>query len=331
MAAAPAWIDALLQKRSAIEETLGLPLGNMFACGEFGCAFDTTDPWAVKITRDPTEGPIWAEIADFHQSSPADAAGAARVRDVVRLKPDIRWKLKKYPVYAVVREEILPVWDEGKPVAKCGEKPTPSVTDYTLAQLQVPEELRSTFQDYRCMFSDTTLALLPEEAQQRVRDFAAVLVGLKEFRDAAGYAQHAAKLKSKKAAAQYRQLAQEGYQRGLTLIYNPIGAPIAKTLDGLFTKRDILLADVHWANVGWRVHEDINGRLAPTLIIFDPGFSTYTGAERVREAYVANNAEHLDMLDPDEVRLAMHVTMLDCDDFFDADDRAVANVASRYQ
>ena len=80
-----------------------------------------------------------------------------------------------------------------------------------------------------------------------------------------------------------------------------------------------------------RSRGNINGRLAPTLIIFDPGFSTYTGAERVREAYVANNAEHLDMLDPDEVRLAMHVTMLDCDDFFDADDRAVANVASRYQ
>lgn len=65
----------------------------------------------LKITRDPTEGPFCRWIQERQEDCDGLFTSAfARMHDVRRLPTDIRWRGKEWPVFAIVREEIQPVF-----------------------------------------------------------------------------------------------------------------------------------------------------------------------------------------------------------------------------
>ena len=70
------WVEQLLTKRDKIEKAIGMPLGTMLGCGHWGCVFESTAPWVVKLSIDPTEGPICVERSP---GCCATSSGACRV------------------------------------------------------------------------------------------------------------------------------------------------------------------------------------------------------------------------------------------------------------
>jgi len=254
----PGWAEEVLEKREKIEAILGLPIGQLYACGHFGCVFQSTPPWSVKLTRDPTEGPMWAQLAAFVRDNNYGTDGIARVRDIVRLHPDIRFRRREWPVHAVVREEIAPLWEDNHLL----------LTPYSAERLRTKR--RHVYRPY-------------ESAE--VREFAELLSGLTAYKEAATRWHDAERFKrlqrkqEAQAAAEHRMMAATGLMSG------PIGGYIGETLTVL-ADDGIYLRDVHHANIGWRLHSRIGDEddLPETLIIFDPGH-TPTGTELViREA-----------------------------------------------
>lgn len=312
MAAAPAWLSPVLDKRPAIERVLGMPLGRMFACGMFGCAFDTTDPWAVKLTMDETEAPIWVLMQEFQREDPEGSAGLARVRDIVRLRPDAKHGRKKVPVFAIIREEIGPIW-----AAQEGY-----FSDLSLRHLDVPEELWEDVRFYRSLWDPGTEDRVPPETWERMVEMRQLLEGLMLFRVAAvhhyaalgehGSGIEAARRALKMSRAENEAAAKRGFREALALMDNPLASPIRNSLAGLGERYGVFLRDVHWENIGWRTTEVFDGESLPIVpIVFDPGFTPSTGAAAIREALVANGP---DAPEPEDLRGAIYCELLLAED-----------------
>lgn len=114
----PTWMRDLLKAKAGwapkIERSAGLKIrfgaDDVLGCGHYGCVFPTSDPaWVVKISRDPTEGPMQAMILKWQAAGAYLMSDAfALVRGVWQIGPDITWRRKKWPVFAILREEVKP-------------------------------------------------------------------------------------------------------------------------------------------------------------------------------------------------------------------------------
>ena len=259
--ALPGWAKDVLRKRERIEAILGQPIGDLYGCGHFGCVFRSTPPWSVKLTRDPTEGAMWAQLASFVRDNNYGTGGIARVRDIVRLRPDITFRRRTWPVHAVVREEILPLWEDR---AGAGHVLTP----YSQERLRITKP-----RVYR-----------PYESSE-AKEFDELLTGLGAYREAATRWHEAARFRHAYRARPIQEEAERKMLSATNLMSGPIGGYIGETLTVL-ADDGIYLRDVHQMNIGWRVHSRIGDEdeLPETLIIFDPGH-TPTGTEpEIREA-----------------------------------------------
>lgn len=131
---APAWLRrvVLVDRKPKIEEAVQRAVGKgakvdwkkRFGCGHYGCAYAVKERgrkeprYVVKITRDPTEGPMQAAIARRQKNGDYGFAdGFAIVRGVYRIGDDVQHMGKMWPVYAVVREEVKPVNGFGVSIA----------------------------------------------------------------------------------------------------------------------------------------------------------------------------------------------------------------------
>jgi hypothetical protein len=254
--------------------------------------------------------------------------GHEAVAAAMRLRPDVTIKRKKTPVYAIVREEIAPLWQKEK-----------LFTDHSLLQLGLPPAHWERFRDYKALWEDDFHGIDPE-VKERCLDLRKLLEGLLWFKRAADHRTRAdvliktapperlrrAYAARQKSIEQHIEAADGFMAQAFDLMKTPMGAPVYMALHGLVTHYDVYLRDVHWMNVGWRVYDRIEGRDLPiTIIIFDPGLASDMGAGHVREVSLAANGA--DELDPETVRCAIACELNETDDVWDAREEAFQNLA----
>lgn len=116
------WFEA---NKAKVEKAIGLKvLGEILCplgCGSFGCVYRTSDPkWLVKISSDPTEGPLVAQIVQLRRDAdkrknktgygPSKAYdGIVFFRNVYKAaKRVLNDDQKRVPVFVIVREDITP-------------------------------------------------------------------------------------------------------------------------------------------------------------------------------------------------------------------------------
>lgn len=267
----PGWVKTVLTKRSAIERALGMPIGDPLGCGYWGCVFRSEGPWVVKLTRDPTEGPIWARLREWLRDAPCCTDGIVRVKDIVRIEPDLKFGRRQWPIHAIVREEAVPVLTE---------KMTP--TEFTAERIGLPQEWTN-------VHASTLRAVdrsLREQGRSpaslhNIQDLSDALNGLDRFRVEAQEWHREAK-KRRPSEGRLDDLA-ERMSSTTNLMRGSVAGSLGETLNQLIAD-DVVLQDVHWGNIGWRLHEEIDGDVANPncLVIFDPGHTPTAPREDIR-------------------------------------------------
>lgn len=272
----PGWVQKLMKKRSQIEDAIGMRIGQPLGCGHFGCVFAGPDPWSIKLTRDPTEGDMWAAIATWEEENSYGTDGMAKIKEVVRLKPDIKWRGKAWPVHVIVREEIQPLWADGIKLSDYSRQALglPPGTGYMMLGGFGGQMRRLRDEDPRAYANAVELDLL--------------LKGLEKFKEAAALYHHAQTLKRPSNRARRMDVAEEQMYSAINMMSGPVGGAIGETL-AVLKDDGIVLRDVHWNNIGWRVHSEVGDQveLPQTLIIFDPGH-TPTGERDIRTETLKN-------------------------------------------
>lgn len=258
----PGWLKKVLKERGGkIEDAARRALSSPDAqvdwpeklgCGHYGCAWGILEPggdkprYVVKITRDPTEGPMQATIAKRQQAGDYGFEdGFAIVRGVYRLEPDVSWKGKMWPVYAIVREEVAPILSlSGKGVMFYGHMGAESRDE-----------------DVPGIYPKVTRAQLGR-----------AIDALHAYKDVA------AKWYAQKALKRPKQYKIDDLESKMQEHLNRISdwLPTVGTVMGILQEEGTPLRDVHANNVGVRRHEGVvspddpkNGIGYPC--IFDPG------------------------------------------------------------
>jgi hypothetical protein len=292
------WIKDLLAKRKAVERAVGMPLGDMLGCGHFGCVFDSTGPWVVKLTVDPTEGPIWARIVGLIEEEDWGGQGFPRVKDIVRLRPDVGTAKRKRPLYAIVREDCEPCYTLQRGRFK--------VTDYTLTRLGLPLDL-ATESQWQLMYGGQlnkaallkTLkvthgyeSLRAQETVERADEFVDTIKAIGHY--TAHAQEYRNTLKHRDPYAYYTlpgvtreqvisRLEQYSYKA-----HGAIGEPVGESLRMLLGN-DVILFDVHLQNIGWRVHEQIGDDWQPDcVVIYDPGHTPTPLRPKIEQRMIEN-------------------------------------------
>jgi hypothetical protein len=267
-----AWVEALLTKRPAIEHALGVPLGKMLGCGHWGCVLDSTPPWVVKLSIDPTEGPIWSKIAGLVKEEVWGDKGFTEIKSIHRLTPDIPYGGRKKKVWAIVREGVEPVFESVRGSLR--------YSDYTREQLGLDKDTE---------VHGSSLAAYGSDAE----DFSRALDGLGRYQ-AATRAWHAMKRSTRSMAYQKfvsREDAEEKIERIVQHAFQGgIAAPLGESLH-LLAMNGIYLRDVHLMNIGWHVPRDPDDDWA-RIVIFDPGH-TPTGGAEIESLLIENGREAL--------------------------------------
>lgn len=260
------WVKEMLEKREAISRAIGMPLETMLGCGHWGCVVDSTDPWVVKLTIDPNEAPIWEKILRLIDEEDYGGDGVVRVKGLYQLQPGVKYGGRMKRVYAIVREEVNPVFTDSLPGVPVSKGPGLWLSPRTNRELGLPAEPIMFFSGYGSNLGK----LVPQsggwEVQETdaVREFLITMRGLELYRSAAfewfkyGGGPDYERLKDRIERIAYSM---GGY----------IGNAMSETLLMLLSN-DVVLRDLHLFNVGWRVHSRINGSEMPrTICIFDPG------------------------------------------------------------
>lgn len=119
------WIAPYLRTHlDAIEGGLGVslartPAGNLvppLGYGEFGVALATDDGRVVKLTTDDAEPVIGSELQRLQNGSDPELRAASRaafvvVEKIVKLPGKVRHQGHDVPVFAILREDVMPVSD----------------------------------------------------------------------------------------------------------------------------------------------------------------------------------------------------------------------------
>lgn len=120
------WVAPYLRANlPALERSLGVrlrrsPNGRLAAAlgyGSFGVVFATEDGRAVKVTTDDAEPVLAYEIKALQDGADpelrrASREGFVRVDRIVRLPGEVRHQGIVVPVFAILREDVLPVSDK---------------------------------------------------------------------------------------------------------------------------------------------------------------------------------------------------------------------------
>lgn len=90
-----------------VEGVYGITLGDVLGHGHWGVVFATSDPTrVVKVSVDPTEGPMWKMLMDKKLSDELD--GLATCYAVHKLPVDYKWRSKQLDMWVILRENIAP-------------------------------------------------------------------------------------------------------------------------------------------------------------------------------------------------------------------------------
>jgi hypothetical protein len=288
------WATFLENNKDRFRRTITVPIGELLGCGLFGCVYESTSPWVVKLTRDKTEGPIWAYMAELltDPEVTGELNAFLRVDDVVRVQPDVLFDEEEMPIYCVVREEALPVLGE----------PGLKATKETLRRIGLTPELLGKAGIHEPEPSVNLLGrrmdAFPEEEQEALADFYSLIVALKYYRQhALVFHQWRGRLTHSDYGGleQYEaeEIADAAFRGMLDAIDgmkhrdrrpNRFGLEIGTTLAAAVNFGDLVFQDLHLYNIGWRIHETIKGdRRPPCMVILDPGAMATPYSPEIRE------------------------------------------------
>lgn len=244
------WVKELLGQRPEIGKAIGSPLGEMLGCGHWGCVVDSSGPLVVKLTIDPNEAPIWEKIIELAAEEAWGEEGVVRVKGLFRLEPGVMYGGRSRKVYAIVREAVDPVFEGdwrlsmrtvqelGLPVSVWPVSYVPSygsgLGHLVGAEFEIPSE------------------------QESVRQFLSTMKALSFYQDAA-----------RKWFGGQRDF--DRIERITYAMDGWVGNAMGETLRMLLGN-EVVLRDVHFGNIGWRVRSTIDGvTMQKTICIFDPG------------------------------------------------------------
>jgi hypothetical protein len=308
--AALTWAEFVRANHDVFAEQLGWPIGKRLGCGFYGCVFQSDDPWVVKFTRDPSEGPTWAYIAELQRDPEiaSDMGGFLRVNDVARIRPDVIWEQageepQQMPVYAIQRESATPLF-----IMEAADmfitRRTAKELQLTAAQIKKagwhPSDLSKDGMPMYVMLLDLTStgSTVPNSVKLRISDLAMCVTALDRYRiHAEAYwrsqrfwtvaedpddKDHFASLMSSQAM--------KVLSAAKAIAERPDGSPsmfghvIGTTLYEAFDKADMVVADLHRFNVGWRDHAEAHDTKLPlTLTVVDPGVALTPWEPEIRE------------------------------------------------
>jgi hypothetical protein len=265
-----AWVEALLTKRDKIEKAIGMPLGTMLGCGHWGCVFESTPPWVVKLSIDPTEGPIWSKIMGLVSEEQYGALGFPEIKSLHRITPDIPYGGRKKKVWAIVREGIEPVYKSTPANISLGGRKG----EFTTSFLQRAAGNEADFD--RCMSSLLNYKMLATAWHD---------LGLRPRRGAVFQ-----EYRQDRARREYgtREEIEEKIQRVTDMGFSGSAfAPLGESLS-MLASNGVYLRDVHMLNIGWHVTRDADDW--DRIVIFDPGHTPTAGGKDIEEALVENPA-----------------------------------------
>jgi hypothetical protein len=272
------WVSDLLERQDELEDILGVPLGLTLGCGAFGCVMQSTGPWVVKITSDPTEGNVWQIIQNEERAVPGSMAGFPRVRQVLRVRPDIVTELGPRPLHIIVREGAAPVFTAQDAISK-----------RTLRELGLPANGYDPMKWFPYSPPPDTLmdelqeARVPARERPQVMENIYGMLGMltilrtyrKIGRDVMNERWMDGGISSETRATVKRQT-----KFIMASLHDWWGsAPLARSLMR-FANDGEALTDVHFLNIGWREKEKVTGfKDAPIcVVVLDPG-ATFMDAE----------------------------------------------------
>lgn len=238
------WLKKFLRLKERQLRDIGVASFEALGCGHYGCVLPHVDPkWVVKVTRDPTEGPIAAKVTDIRNRHRYGLKGIVLFKEIYKADEVIGWRGKKWPVYVTVRESIKPFGYED-----AAKMRSYRIAGETLhAHPKFPGAVWPWDIDHRSEPSTTT-----------------ALVAMKE----AALKWHEAKRESNKDKA-YQDYIHWAEKVGDE--FNYLGETLFEMLD-----EGLVLRDVHWANLGyttWAVEDDEDPLWRPvdTVVIHDLG------------------------------------------------------------
>lgn len=236
------WVAALVESKDALGRAIKSPLKDMLGCGHWGCVFDSTGPWVVKLTIDPNEAPIWERILRLLDEEGYGQGGLVRVKGLYRLEPGVTYGGRSKRVYAVVREAVDPVF-----ISVSGSKAELSAS--TKRKLGVAVAQRA-FVGYVY----PSFVMIGPRPSPRIDDFLTNINALAAYQSEA------------------RNRAKDRLERIVYRLGGPYGGALGETLLMLLSN-NVILQDVHLGNIGWRKHRHIKGfsDQDTTMVIFDPG------------------------------------------------------------
>jgi len=298
-AAGPIWSKFLDANLDRFQRTVGVPVGERLGCGLFGCVFESSPPWVVKFTRDPTEGPIWAYMAEL-LSDPevtAELDSFLRVRDVVRIRPDVLFQGEEMPVYGVVREEAIPVLRDHPDIMTEETLRRVGATERMLAEAGVSITAPS------LNLVVDRIAMFPPPVRSAFRELVIVLLALREYKRYADvFHQWRARLMYQDYGGHTREEAEDisdsAFREMLWAIEsmrgnqfpNRFGEEMGRTLLTSVNFGDLVFRDLHLMNIGWRIHKTIDGDERPlSMVILDPGAMATPYEPAVREVELVAN------------------------------------------
>lgn len=111
----PGWLKQFVKTHAKVLARKTGAKDNVLGCGHYGCVLESEDPrWVVKITRDPTEGPMVQRIMALRAAAGGTGRGPSSRYDGIVFYRDIyqadktSFRGKTWPVYVIVREAVRP-------------------------------------------------------------------------------------------------------------------------------------------------------------------------------------------------------------------------------
>lgn len=276
------WVKTLLENQQMLEKASGgWKLGTVLGCGHWGCVVDLLDsPWVLKLTVDPTEAHIWSKIVHLTEEERYGDDGFPRIKKIFKLEPGIPYgafqptarglKQRTRTAYGIVREKVAPVFNTSGWQA--------ATTPFTAQVLGVQDRLGA----------GTTESTLREEARRvknhKLDDFLMSLEALVKYRDLAN--QYHGRGPYVRYAEDYRQEVLQRISRVLDRMSGATGGPLGESLQ-MLASNGVVLADVHYGNIGWRFLPEVEGEEGYTcLVVFDPGHTPTDKRQLPQESWI---------------------------------------------
>jgi hypothetical protein len=289
-----AWVEQLLTKRAAIEHAVGMPLGRMLGCGHWGCVFESEPPCVVKLSIDPTEGPIWSKIMGLIGEEQYGDGGFPEIRIIRRIMPDLVTGGRNRKVWAIVREGIEPVFKEyrAKELGHHGGGTMIATSEYTNAKLGLHTPTRP-----------TSVRVAPGQKPWERSSFDTAISGLMTYREAAtawhvlgshprSHRQHEIRdyYKHELGFSSPEDAGHKALRITETKFDGPAWAPLGESL-AMLASNGVYLRDVHFLNIGWHIARDDDDW--DRVVIFDPGHTPTAGGGDIETVLVEEGREAL--------------------------------------